>query len=250
MKFVIIVSVILLFITGCYRENDYDRDSNKSESLFAVSVSKLSIPADATSITQFFVSFDKSADSLKGQTLFKTSAGVFVESGGSTYTVIPKYNYDSAKLIASVKLRSTQKVDSAIVVVEVAGFTKTVIVRFIEALPETTELTANTLSIKPKNNAEGEAVFTNKINRIIGLPSLNTTVDMEVKDTLFAPIGSFRIYSNKSDASGLTNYTYVLGDSVANGRKYIGKLYAISRAPLSLSPVIFTRDTLILVSTN
>jgi len=246
--FILFVTTILFF--SCYKEKDYDVDSNKSDNLFYVNTSKSSILADALSTTQIIVSFDKSVDSLKAATTFKTTAGVFQESGNSVFTITPTYNYDSSKLIATVKLNSSQNVDSAIVSVSVAGFTKSVIVQFTKSYPEVSKLTANTLSIKPKNNGDGEVQFTDKISKSIGLPSLNNNVDMKVYDTLYNPIGSFRVYSNKSDVSGITNYTYVLGDSVANGRYYTGKLFAISTTQRDQSTANLIRDTVILISSN
>ena len=242
------LAAILLF--GCYKEEDYAIGSNKSGNLFGVAPSKPSILADAFSTSQILVSFDKSVDSLKAATTFKTTAGVFQESGTNTFTVTPKYNYDSLKLIATARLRSSQNIDSAIVSVSVAGFTKSEVVYFTNSYPEISELTASTLAIKPKNNSDGEVQFTNKISKTNGLPSLNNIVDLGVFDTLFHAIGSFRIYSNKSDASGTTNYAYVLGDSVANGRNYTGKLFAISKTQKDQNPNNLIRDTVILISSN
>lgn len=250
MKSVFILLVATILTMGCYKEKNYNVDSKNSSNLFGVSVSKVSIPADATSTTQITVSFDKSVDSLKAATIFKTTTGIFTESGSNTLTASPKYNYDSAKLIISVKLKSPQNVDSATVSVTVGGFTKSITIQFIRAYPEMSKLTANTLVIKPKNNSEGEVQFTNKISKTTGLPSLDNIVDMFVHDTLNNTIGSFRVYSNKSDASGATNYIYVLGDSVMNGRNYTGKLFAISKTQIDQSAFSFKMDTVILISSK
>jgi hypothetical protein len=71
-----------------------------------------------------------------------------------------------------------------------------------------------------------------------------------VYDSTFHEIGDFRYYSNKSNANGITTYIYVLGDSVANNRNYIGKLYAISKVQEDENPLEFKRDTVNLISSN
>ena len=74
----------------------------------------------------------------------------------------------------------------------------------------------------------------------MGFPSISTLVDLDVLDSAFHAIGSFRTYSNKTDASGNTTYTYVLGDSLANGSNYTGKLYAISKVQTNENPIMAT----------
>lgn len=250
MRLLFIALFAVLLMLGCYKEKDYNVDSKYSANLFNMSISKPTIMADAASTIQLNISFDNSVDSLKATTTFKTTAGVFVESGSNAYTVTPKYNYDSAKLIISIKLKSSQSVDSAIVSVTVAGFTKSIIIEFTRSYPEASKLTGVTLAVKPKNNVDGEVQFSNKISKVLGLPSLDNIVDMAVYDTLFNPIGSFKMYSNRSDASGTTSYIYVLGDSVMNGRNYTGRLYAISKTQTDQSALNFKRDTVILISSN
>lgn len=205
MKLQFAIFCFILF-SGCYKESDYLIDSDKSKDLFQVSVDKSILLADSYSTSQITVVFDNSVDSTKASTLFKTTAGTFVESNSAIYTVMPKYNYDSSKLISTVKLKSPLTVDNATVSIQVAGFAKSITVKFNKSYPEYLTLSANTLALKPKNNQEGEVVLTNKIFKTLGFPSINNLVDLDVLDSAFHPIGSFRTYSNNTDANGNTIY--------------------------------------------
>jgi hypothetical protein len=245
-----LVIILVLVIMGCYREEDYKPGSDQSKVLFEVRADRKILPADSFNTVQLTIFFDDDVDSSRAAATIKTTLGLFVESNTSTYNVTPKYNYDSAKLLATARLKSPSKAESAVVTVTVAGFSKSLPIDFSRSYPEFSELSANTLSVKPKNNAEGEVVFTNRITRTQGIPSQGNTVELEVYDTLFNPIGSFRTYSNKSDPNGITAYTYMLGDSIANGSHYVGKLFAISRAQISNNPADVIRDTVILISTK
>lgn len=241
---------ILLIFCGCYKESDYEIDSDKSKDLFQVNISRTNVIADNFSTVQLTVVFDKSVDSIKALTKFKTTSGIFVESNSTNYIAIPKYNYDSSKLISTVTLRSPLTIDNTIVSIQVAGFTKSISVKFNRSYPEFIMLSANTLSLRPKNNEDGEVIFTNKIFKTFGFPSIGTKVDLYVVDSTYQPIGCFRTYVNETDANGNTTYTFVLGDSVANGLNYLGKLYAISKVQSNENPIEFKRDTLILFSTK
>lgn len=249
MKFQFTIFCLILFCS-CYNESDYQIDSDKSKDLFKVSVDKNTLLADSFSTAQITVIFDNSVDSTKSSTLFKTTLGTFVESNSNSFTTTPKYNYDTSKLISTVKLKSPLTVDSAIVSIQVAGFSKSITIKFNKSYPEFITLSANTLAVKPKNNQEGEVIFTNKISKTIGFSNVNTLVDLGVFDSAFHAIGSFRTYSNKTDASGITTYTYVLGDSLANGYNYEGKLYAISKVRTNENPIIFKSDTVIFISSK
>jgi hypothetical protein len=240
----------VLLMVGCYREEDYKPGADQSKELFEVRINPTTLPADSFSTAQHTTLFDEDIDTTKARATLQTTLGTFVESNAATYVVTPRYHYDSARLLAMAQLRSPSKVGVAVVTVTVGSFSKTVPVTYTRAYPEFSELSANTLSVKPRNNAEGEVVFTNRIIRTQGVPSQGNTVELNVYDTLFRPIGRFRTYSNKSDPSGLTSYTYVLGDSTANGSYYTGKLFAISRAQISDNPADVKRDTVILISTN
>lgn len=244
----LLVIIIIAFISGCYKESDYQIGSDKSVNLFQVSADKSIILADNISTVQLTVVFDNSVDLTKAITSFNTTLGTFIESNSTSYTVSPKYNYDSSKLISTVNLKSPITVDSAIISIQVAGYTKSISIKFNKSYPEFLILSANTLAVKPKNNQEGEVIFTNKILKSTGFPSLNSLVDLYVLDSAFHTIGSFRTYSNKSDSNGNTTYIYVLGDSLANGSNYTGKLYAISTVQTNENPIIFKMDTLILIS--
>ncbi len=249
MKFLIAILILVLFC-GCYKESDYQIDSAKTKELFDVKVDTSFMLADNHSTIQLTVTFNNSVDSTKALTTFKTSLGTFIESNSNNYTVTPKYNFDSLKLISIVKLKSPLTAGRALITVQVAGFTKSIPIIFLNSYPEFLKLSANTLAVKPRNNKEGEVDFTNKIFKTKGFPSINTLVDLEVFDSTFKKIGKFRTYSNKTDESGNTTYTYVLGDSLANGYNYIGKLYAISRVQTTENSIIFKRDTVIFISSN
>jgi hypothetical protein len=249
MKFLFAISISILLL-GCYKESYYKIDSDKSKNLFQVFIDKNSLPADSFSTAQITVIFDNSVDSTKATTVFTTNIGAFVESNSKTYKTTPTYNYDSSKIMSTVKIRSPLAVDSGQIKIQVAGYTKSILVKFNRSFPDLTILSSSTLAIKPKNNQEGEISFSNRISRNIGFPSVGTVVDLEVFDSSYRNIGTFRNYSNKSDGHGTTSYVFVLGDSIANGSNYQGKLYAVSKVQTSDNPLQLKKDTVVFISTK
>lgn len=243
-------SLVAVIMLGCYKEKDYVLGSDESGGLFQLQVTTTTLPADSASTALISVVFDPSVDTARAIASFKTTLGTFIESGNQSYSVTAKYNYDSARLMATAHLKTSTTVGDASVTVTVGSFSKTATIHFIRSYPEFSELSASSLSLSPKNGGAGEVIFTNKISRGVGFPSQGSIVDLGVYDSLFKSIGSFRTYANRPDVNGLTSYTYVLGDSVANGNNYTGRLYAISRVQKTETTTDVLRDTVIIISSK
>jgi hypothetical protein len=97
MKIIILIFFVLVFFIGCYNESDYSIDNEKNKSSFVVKVDNNAILADSFSFAQITVLFDKSIDTIKALTTFKTTLGTFIESNSMIYSTKPKYNFDFLK---------------------------------------------------------------------------------------------------------------------------------------------------------
>jgi hypothetical protein len=223
--------LLLLFVGGCYKDKNYDV-SNLSASDVTVQMyqDSVELPADSFSVSRILVDLPYNADTTSAKTLvsYRTDLGFFVETGTQTAQIQAKQNVDSAKRIAIATLRSGTRIGTAHILISIFTQTRQLTMPFVNAYPDFIQFTASTLSVKPANDATGEASFTCRLFKYQGSPSQQNIVTLRVFDSAYVhTYGSFRIYNNESDGTGSTQFTYVLGDSTVNGVNYTGLLHAV-----------------------
>ena len=245
-----ILSVLLIaFSFGCYKESEYGNPL--ADNAFTLVADKATLPADSFSTAKITVDLPGNAVDSSSKVIFKTSTGIFVESGTKTLTVTATKNAGSTR-IAEALLRSGNKTETATISVELFNLKKTIEVKFTNSFPDKLKLTASSLSIKPLNSGAGEVNIDGFITKMQGFASTGNIVDVTGYDEFFTKkLGSFRIYNNQSNEGGKTNYVFVLGDSVANSAPaaYLGILYLEGKVFKNTSNE-YTRDTIKLISSR
>lgn len=215
--------LVLLLTLGCYIEEDYNKPLDPKS--FTLLPATNTILADGSSTATIVLQIPgESADTLSGVT-FRTTAGIFVESGSKTYSTKAKKGDDQTLRIASVTLQSSTKVEDAVVSVELFDNLRSETIQFTNATPENLIITPSTFSIKPSNTSSGEVSIEVLTTRSSGKPSIGNEVELKAYNNDFSKeIGSFRVYNNRTDTNGKANFIYVLGDSIANrsAESYIG----------------------------
>ena len=234
----------ILLLAGCYREDDYAFRNIDVKALFTITAQTQTVLADEFSTIKITVAFPEEVDTAISKVTFTTTAGSFTNSM-QTVSVTPSFNVDSNRMIAVAYLRSAQKKGEAKVTANAAGFSKELIIVFTQSFPDKITLTASRLNIQPANGQKGEVIFIGELFKTTGTTSIGSVVDVHVFDSSYKrEIGFFKDYKNLSDSSGNTFFTYVLGDSTANGFYYYGKLHAIATTENQL------RDTVSFFSTK
>lgn len=244
------LSFLSVLIYSCYKESDYNKPVD--EGLYKIAMDKGTIPADGFSTVKIVVEIPGDADEAYSKIVFTTTAGIFVDGNTKTVTVTAKKLTDRNIKLAEAVLRSSVKLETADITVELFNLRKNVTVKFINAYPENLELISSSLSIKPLNNSGGEVNLDGFITKVQGFPSVGNIVNLIAFDSVFNnQIGSFRVYNNQSNENGKTNFVFVLGDSIANNAPaaYIGKLYLVAKA-LKNEQNQFVADTIKLISSR
>jgi len=234
MKRTTIFFILLCLVqAACYKNSNYN-ESNLAgyDTTAQMFIDTTSLLADSFHIAHVYVKLPYDADSTKTLVTYRTDLGIFVESGTQTVQIQAKQNIDSVKRIAFATLKSGTKTGIAHIQINLYTQYKILLDTFTNAYPQYMQLSANTLSVNPANDATGEVSFTCRLFRYQGSPSQLNPVTMSVLDfSSTTPLGQFRVYNNLSDPTGTTQFTWVLGDTLINGgsTNYVGVLHAIAK---------------------
>jgi hypothetical protein len=243
-------ALITLVFVRCYNERDFEPSKIAlSDSAFQLLPTSASVPADSISTIIITAELPYNADTSKSTATLRTDLGTFVESGSQTITLNLKNFPDSAKKIAIATLRAGMSTGIAHMQATFYSQIRYTSVNFTNSYPDLLYLSASALTIKPQNGSTGEVNFTGKIYKQSGAPSQRNQISLVVDDSNYHSIGKFRTYNDLSDATGTTQYTYVLGDSTLNKFNYYGKLYAIASVQTDINGGM-NRDTIILISSQ
>jgi hypothetical protein len=222
--------LVNMLLAGCYKDSTYNTANLSGyDTTVHILLDYSSIPADSFSITRVLVELPYNADSTKASVSFKTDLGYFVETGLQTAQITATQNIDSVKRIAIATLHSGTL--TGIAHLQVTSYTQVKMLTdtFVNAYPDYIQFSASTLALQPSNGAAGTVSFTCQLFKLQGWPSQLNIVTVNVYDTSYAhTYGSFSVYDNRSNLSGNTMFTYVLGDSVVDGLNYTGILHAVS----------------------
>jgi hypothetical protein len=230
-QFLIILSMALL-LAGCIKDSDYTAAHAYQTELksIKVQISPDSIPADGNTQAKIdiLVLPDDTKDSINlagFNFTVTTTLGTFSSNNQSTITLGPSFKLDSTgtkrQYIAEMMLVSGTKSGKAIIKIKYSNVEVDTTMRFYLSYPDRLRLSASSLSIAP--DFKTEDTINVQLSSATGLPSSGSATTLSAYDsTGKKPLGLFRVANNKSNASGLCSFIFVLGDSTINGNNYRG----------------------------
>ncbi len=234
-------AIFLIFLlAGCIKNKDYIPSTlytSKVNSL-TMTLSVDSLPADGTSkdtINLYFLKND-TRDSINIAQLsltITTSAGTFVSNGQASVTLSPAYKLDSAKnlnLTAQIILQSSTKPGAA--QLKDHAFSSVEVdtpLNFYRVYPDNIVLNASSLAITPDFKTV-DTIYA-QLSKKGGMPSQGDSVQLVAFDAGFTNmLGLINPAMNKSNATGLSVFTFVLGDAAINKTNYTGTINLVGTA--------------------
>ncbi|WP_136466248.1 hypothetical protein [Flagellimonas onchidii] len=220
MKFNTIIILLLIFISSCENEDDFN-PSTLAEN-FNLRIENDNPPADMISeiavIAEFPVNFNTEDDSKVDFLIFKeereemSSDIVLTEDNGN--------NVKQAELLVSYN-RDTPIIVEGTISINGTVISKEVEITFSKAYPDSINVKSSSLTITP--NSFEEIEITTELLRNIGNVSLNTIAETRVVDTNGTTRGIFNNYQNRTDSNGKIINKLTMGNDT-----YEGMLFVIS----------------------
>jgi hypothetical protein len=162
-----------------------------------------------------------------------TSLGTFASNSQTTISLQPSYGLDSTgtkrRYNAEIMLASGTKPGKAMLKIKYSNVEVDTSIDFYTAYPNKIKLTASSLLTAPDFSQEDTIYL--QLSSTTGLPSAGAVTTLTAYDTTMTrPLGLFRISNNKSNATGLCYYIFVLGDSTINRSNYLGTVNLVAAA--------------------
>lgn len=215
-----LIGLLAVFLTGCYKEKDYYYSSSDILEQLTVEIEHDSIPADGTSSTKITYSFPVEVDPSLTSLLLVTSKGTFLESGDDSLTVnFVTLNANEENRIVEVTLVSSTGVGNCVISAHVQNYVKKDTLYFSKAHVSEIELSSPTFFIK--NDTITSISFESKLKSATGLASSGQTVFFE-SPLSHGISGSGTAVSN---ALGKANFEFIFTDTA-----YVGTLLFVTKA--------------------
>jgi hypothetical protein len=208
MKYLIPLFLIALVVSSCYKEEDYLL-SNIDDDFVILSTKNISILADGVSSTDVYVELPYNTKKEFNKVLLKTSKGKFENDKQEIEASVSKVVINGKdKKIAKAKLIASQSTGAVTIEAKIGDITKSIVVQFDRAYPESIKTYLDTLAI---GYGYQTITLTTKVTRRTGKPSLLTTAKVIVVDPAGNAIGQFLNYSESVSESGVLTNKFSLG---------------------------------------
>lgn len=125
MKYPVLIIILIAFLSGCYKEGDYDYTADEIFKHLNVSFSKDSIPADLTSSTVMTIQMPITSDTNLTRFNLGCSKCLFVESESDKLTTnISMVADDEEHRYVEVPIKASNSIGQGTVNIELAGYEK------------------------------------------------------------------------------------------------------------------------------
>jgi hypothetical protein len=182
------------------------------DDVLALAASAAAIPADGVSLVTITAVIPAGAAPANRTIAFTTTAGTFAGTSPPGTSIEVPADVDGR---AVVSLQSGTQPAEARVQASVAGFVRTVTVRFTQALPETIDVDPGTFSLEP-GFANTTTVTATLRRSGGGVATQGTEVRFTATTPAGAAVGEFRAVT-PSDAQGRATALYTAGDTAHRG---------------------------------
>jgi hypothetical protein len=206
---VLLGGLLLLGGNACSEDS---RNPVDPDQVLALSASAAAIPADGVSLVTITAVIPSDAAPANRTIAFTTTAGSFAGTSPPGASIEVPADVDGR---AVVFLQSGTQPAEAQVQASVAGFVRTVTVRFVQALPETIEVDPGTFSLEP-GFANTTTVTATLRRSGGGVATQGTEVRFTATTPAGAAVGEFRAVT-PSDAQGQATALYTAGDTTHRG---------------------------------
>lgn len=237
-KTLFILTSVTLVMLACSDPDDYTVTPGLLTNAVKFLTENQSIAADGYQTLTIEAILLEGTKEGKRDVTFTTSAGTFVGDGKNTVTIkaVPLSRDEKIQLIASAKLKSSVRPETAVVSAKAGDFTaKNLLnVTFTPALPTGVNLSASAFTVKAP--LASEITLTAKFTKDAGLPTAGMKVEFWVTKPDGTTLGSvvYRSKNQSSDESGAATAVFAVADTM-----YLGK--AIAKVKVSNTSV---RDSL------
>lgn len=203
------LGLLLLLAGGCSEDS---RSPVDPDEVLALSASAAAIPADGVSLATITAVIPAGAAPANRTIAFTTTAGSFAGTSPPGTTIEVPADVDGRAVVA---LQSGTQPAEARVQASVAGFVRTLTVRFTQALPETIDVDPGTFSLEP--GFANTTTVTATLRRAGGgVATQGTEVRFTATTSAGAAVGEFRAVT-PSDAQGRSTALYTAGDTAYRG---------------------------------
>lgn len=217
----VLATLSALLFAACYKDSNSNASVLIPQTLYTVTNSAKSIPADGYSKVNITVQgLPVNTDDTGNSVIFTTDYGLFISNSTNsatvpwTYVANPAEN-DSLERTATAILKGTIIPDTAYVTATLNSVTVADTLYFVAAYP-------NQLFIQPSSavintsDTTGISVVVSLV-RYYGTPSLYTPVTLTVNTSSTNNVVAFSQYQNLSDSTGKCYFQFTFLDATYNG---------------------------------
>jgi hypothetical protein len=202
---------LLLLIAGCYKEKDYDPSTTNPDLLIQrIEMVKDTLLANGSDATEVTVTLPIDIKEDQSTIKIKTSSGTFKESGKNEADAASQIVVINgvASRTAVITLQSGLSAGAGNIEVAVSNVKKTKNFVSIRNYAEAIKVIPEVFYMK--SSYKSELIIKTSLSALAGKATSGQLVDVQLLNESNQPVGSFRVYENKSNSEGECNFVYTL----------------------------------------